>query len=212
VIEPQLLFGRPISEAPSHTTLEALAAAEVACRSPEATSSNTTSTSLPLPRYARPVPFDRDTPAHDPFMTESIVKATPPVQTPVLKGLIWTPDITIKENDFGYVVRAVVPGIRPEDVKAELLPGRKLVITGTQKTVRGQAEEFPELFAALPEVFGLPARTRHRMLPRDRDASSAMTGSFTIEWTLPDDANSDSLRADLKVRTQAFPLNRCILR
>lgn len=109
----------------------------------------------------------------------------------------WAPQTLVQESEFGYLLQALLPGVKARDVRAELVPGSRLVISGTRRGRMGGP--FPELFAALPEVFGLA---------KGPGTQGMASGSFEIVWRLPGDANLDSLRAEVKVREGANAADR----
>jgi hypothetical protein len=97
------------------------------------------------------------------------------------------------ESDFGYVLKIPLPGVRPEDVRIEQLPGSRLAITATRRQRSSVLSALPDLYASLPEVFGLPSGGCTW-------GSGTHTDKKVVSWTLPEDANVNSVRAEFKVR------------
>ena len=119
-------------------------------------------------------------------------------KSPVATSGHWAPQASVIENEFGYVLQAVLPGVNAKEVRAELLPGRRLVISGirhhTDGSGGGGGGARPALFSVLPEVFGEPGLNRVV-----HGGHVLESGRFRLVWKLPKDANQDSIRADFKV-------------
>ncbi len=84
-------------------------------------------------------------------------------------GDAWMPDVETEETDDAYLVRAELPGMKPEDVDIELR-SNELRITGEVKEEQVQGE-------------GKPLRRRH--------------GKFAYRTNLPADADADNINAQL---------------
>lgn len=116
----------------------------------------------------------------------------------------WAPEASILESEFGYVMQVVLPGVRAQEVRAELLPGGRLVVTGVRhKTLNkkaggGPEGSLPELLSALPRELVLGGKAGMGRVVYGGDV--LVSGRFKLVWKLPKDANLESLRADFKVR------------
>lgn len=82
----------------------------------------------------------------------------------------WLPTVETDETDDAYLVRAELPGMKPEDVDVEL-SGSELRITGEIKDEEKEEGE------------GKPLRSRH--------------GKFAYRTSLPADADTDNIDAQL---------------
>jgi hypothetical protein len=110
----------------------------------------------------------------------------------------WAPQASVVEHEFGYVLQAVLPGVNPKEVRAELLLGGRLVISGIRHNYRntdsGGGGAQPVLFSILPEAFG-----ESGFIKMATDGNVLESGRFRLVWKLPRDTNLDSMRADFKV-------------
>jgi hypothetical protein len=95
-------------------------------------------------------------------------------------------------------------GVEAADVRAELLAGGRLAVAGVRhaRVAGGATGGLPDLMAALPEVFGVPAEGRGGVRVVAGAGDVLATGRFRLVWQIPEDANQDSLRADFKVRAR----------
>jgi HSP20 family protein len=99
----------------------------------------------------------------------------------------WIPTVETDETDDAYVVRAELPGMKPEDVEVELR-GNELRITGEVKETEGKETEGKEAEGkkkakGTGEAEGKPLRQRH--------------GRFAYRTTLPADADAEKIDAQL---------------
>ncbi|KAL4519124.1 hypothetical protein Ndes2526B_g00225 [Nannochloris sp. 'desiccata'] len=221
-----VVFARPVSEAPSSTEIEALGAANTTLnsqRTASASAQSLPSTShfssaqkLSPPLFARPeisgdalAPYNQQKESITLLALSSGSKQQQEQQqssnspeTVVAASGHWAPQASVVENEFGYVLQAVVPGVNPKEVRAELLPGGRLVISGIRHHNRNTYSSSssgsgdgaqPALLSTLPEVFGKPGW--NRMVYNGNVLES---GRFRLVWKLPGDANQESIRADFK--------------
>lgn len=100
----------------------------------------------------------------------------------------WIPTVETDETDDAYVVRAELPGMKPEDVNVEL-SGNELRITGEVteeaegKEPEGKEPEAKKKAKGTAEAEGKPLRHRH--------------GRFAYRTTLPADADAEKIDAQL---------------
>lgn len=160
------------------------------------------------PMFARPAEIDailinggEDVPSIRP------VKQQAPVADLRASGDHWAPQTSLEEGEFGYVLYAVLPGVKARDMRVELSRDRRLVISGYRREHRGGQPHVPELFKQLPEVFGLPPGDFRKV----RDGQVLASGRFRVSWHLPRDADEESLRAEVKVRLNLRPVGTCVL-
>lgn len=88
------------------------------------------------------------------------------------RELVWSPDFEIRENDDAFIFKADLPGIRNEDLEISLA-GNQLQITGKREQERERGEG--------------------RYYTYERSY-----GSFSRSFSLPEVADLDSIRSDLK--------------
>ncbi len=88
------------------------------------------------------------------------------------RELVWTPSFEVRETDDGYVFKADMPGVKQEDLEISLV-GNNLQITGKREREQ-EADE----------------GTYH--------AYERSYGQFTRSFTLPESADLDKVRCDLK--------------
>lgn len=103
------------------------------------------------------------------------------------------------ESDFGYSIKVALPGIQPDDVRIELLPGNRLTVTTRASSSNSSSSSsfggmLPALYSRLPEVFGLPRPRQHG----EEESVTTMHHARQLSWILPDDANLNSVQAELK--------------
>jgi HSP20 family protein len=109
----------------------------------------------------------------DPFrMIRDIMGADPFAGLVAPTGGLFAPDIEIKETKDAYVMKADLPGIRDQDLEVSVV-GNRLTISG--KREEEQREEDDRYFAY--------ERTY---------------GSFSRSFTLPEGADLDKIKADLR--------------
>jgi HSP20 family molecular chaperone IbpA len=110
----------------------------------------------------------------------------------------WAPQASVVETEFGYLLQAVVPGVNPKEVRAELLPGGRLVITGIRHNTsayhRNCSGVHPASLSILPDAFGEPGWNSIAF-----SGDVLESGRFRLVWKLPGDANQESIKADFKV-------------
>lgn len=102
------------------------------------------------------------------------------------KGRVWTPAVDVVRDDGHLVVKADVPGIKPEEIEIEVDDG--------MLTVTGEHEESSErrtsstsavsgATARSPAAWRSPkASTRRRSRPRPRTACSRSSFRFPKKW------------------------------
>lgn len=105
----------------------------------------------------------------------------------------WAPQASVVETEFGYVLQAVVPGVNPKEVRAELMPGDRLVISGIRHQNSGSRGVQSASLSVLPEVFGEPGWNRVVY-----NGNGLESGRFRLVWKLPKGVNQESIRADFK--------------
>lgn len=88
------------------------------------------------------------------------------------KAMEWSPAADISETDKEYVVKAELPGVKREDVKVTQADG-VLTIEGERKYEKDEKSE-----------------TTHRV--------ERFFGTFSRSFSLPDDIDSKSIRAETK--------------
>jgi HSP20 family protein len=84
----------------------------------------------------------------------------------------WLPSFEVKENKDGYVFRADLPGVKPEDLEIRLT-GNRLQFHGKREA---EKEEKGETYYTCERSFG----------------------AFTRTFTLPDGCDVDHVRSELK--------------
>ena len=87
-------------------------------------------------------------------------------------GALFLPDFEVKENKDGYVFKADLPGVKESDLDISLT-GNRLVVSGKREF---EKEEEHETYFARERSYG----------------------TFTRTFTLPEGADVDNARADLK--------------
>jgi HSP20 family protein len=118
----------------------------------------------------------------DPFQMMRDLMSFDPFQMfqnlPILRGrgreMVWNPNVEIKETDDSYVFKADVPGIKPDDLEISLT-GNRLEISGKREQEREEGGE---------------QGTYH--------AWERSYGSFCRTFTLPEHADLDHIKSDLK--------------
>jgi HSP20 family protein len=97
------------------------------------------------------------------------------------KGVAFMPDFEVKETKDAYVFKADLPGVEDKDLEVTLNANR-LTVSGKREA---EAREEGDTWYAYERTFG----------------------NFSRSFTLPEDVNSDDVRADLKngVLTVAVP-------
>ena len=178
------------------------------------------STNEALPLFARPdtndalfnpgstqlsSSFVKRPPGHEDFPEAE--KLTHQEKSAVSASGHWAPEASVMENEFGYVMQVVLPGVRAQEVRAELVPGGKLVINGVRHGKVGSAmcgtgdnasTILGLLSSSLPRELGLGGGSTMGRIVYGGDV--LVPGRFKLVWKLPKDANLESLRADFKVR------------
>jgi HSP20 family protein len=86
--------------------------------------------------------------------------------------MMFNPQFEVKENKDGYVFKADLPGVKDNDIDIQL-SGNMLTITGKREA---EEREENETFFAFERQFG----------------------TFSRSFTLPDGADADHVRADLR--------------
>jgi HSP20 family protein len=84
----------------------------------------------------------------------------------------FSPSFDVKETKESYVIKADVPGVQEKDLEISL-HGNRLQISGTRQV---EKEEKTDTYYT----------------------SERSSGSFTRVFSLPDDANAEAIKADLK--------------
>lgn len=116
-------------------------------------------------------------------------------------GQHFAPKAFIQESEFGYVLHAVLPGIKAKDIVAELLPNRRLLISGVRFSFsegEGQGMKDNSGMKIYHKISSDPfilSMKEEPILPY---------GRFKISWKLPKDADLESLRAKVEVRLFPF--------
>ena len=89
--------------------------------------------------------------------------------------------VNVFENEDGYLIQALVPGVNPEELEITAQPGNFLVIAGTVKP------NVPENARAVWNEFGESQFRRAFTLPLPFDADRAMTSYHNglLEVILP---------------------------
>lgn len=89
-----------------------------------------------------------------------------------LRAPRFMPDVDVKETKDSYVFRADLPGVKEQDIDVSIT-GRRLTISGKREQ---DAEEEGETYYACERSYG----------------------SFTRSFTLPEEADTDHVQAELK--------------
>lgn len=105
----------------------------------------------------------------------------------------WRPELNIFEDGAGWMVEVALPGVRPGDVQVELA-GRVLAVSGWRRGCAAQGDTIlqPSLATLLPAALGLPAAG---VRSPQAGAQAQAVGAFSARWTLPAEADTDSLAA-----------------
>jgi HSP20 family molecular chaperone IbpA len=109
-------------------------------------------------------------------------------------GQHFAPRAFIQENEFGYVLHAVLPGVKAKDIVAELLSNRRLLISGVRFSFQENGGQLPEAMKIYHNISSDPfilSMKEEPILP---------FGRFKISWELPEDADPESLRAKVEVQ------------
>lgn len=77
---------------------------------------------------------------------------------------------------------------------------RRLSSSSTSSSFPTTWNLFPDLYYALPDVYGPSGVSTIRTLYQGANKTTVLmqTGKFRLTWTLPEDVNADSLRAEYK--------------
>jgi len=189
-------------QGPCHADLEAFGAATAAVPAlHRPTFDNTSPVAIPLatsrialesPRYARA----HSQPGMHPPLPAPRKELSSLSNTSYSVPGDWTPSTSVEENEFGWCLQVILPGVKVKDIRVELMPGNRLYISGTRHSMPGAAS-IPDVLSTLPEVFGLPTGSAFRASLSQKDMM--LSGGFQIVWTIPADANLESLQAEVMV-------------
>ncbi|HEY9685463.1 MAG TPA: Hsp20/alpha crystallin family protein [Coleofasciculaceae cyanobacterium] len=77
------------------------------------------------------------------FVEEPMLPSLMRAETPMLQRGMWMPPIEVSENQKEVIIRAALPGIKPEEINVETM-GNTLVVSGEyqRKSERGEEQKF----------------------------------------------------------------------
>ncbi|KAK9808979.1 hypothetical protein WJX72_007353 [[Myrmecia] bisecta] len=139
------------------------------------------------PSFARPAAVD---PVKDLVVASPDVTPAQYFQTHITSG--WSPQVDAVETPFGYSLDVALPGVRAEHLRVELR-ARELTISGKRTRGASEAEGLRGVRISRGPARVIRGHLFGSGLVLRREVAQ---GPFTCRWTLPDDADTGSLRAE----------------